>query len=173
MKKIIVIAFILLSTLTQAQLTSKEEVVPELVEKREAQKKEITNNYLALKNNLLISDSLAVVKSAAALQQSLQNFRFKKLNLEQMNEATTKRKELINIVAEVTTTKNINKQRKIFELLSVKFWDLAPKFKAADNTLYLQVCPMTSAVWASNSKEIKNPYYPKNMLTCGEVKASL
>jgi Cu(I)/Ag(I) efflux system membrane fusion protein len=25
----------------------------------------------------------------------------------------------------------------------------------------------------SDSKEIKNPYYPKNMLTCGEVKASL
>ena len=173
MKKIAVIAFIFLSTLAQAQLTSKEEVAPELVEKREAQKKEITNNYLALKNNLLISDSLAVVKSAALLQQSLKNFRFKKLNLEQMNDATTKRKEIINLVAEVEATKNINKQRKIFEVLSVKFWDLAPKFKVADNTLYLQVCPMTNAVWLSDSKEIKNPYYPKNMLTCGAVKASL
>ena len=173
MKKIVVIAFIFLSTLAQAQLTSKEEVAPELVEKREAQKKEITNNYLALKNNLLVSDSLAVVKNAALLQQSLKNFRFKKLNLEQMNEATTKRKEIISLVAEVEATKSINKQRKIFEVLSVKFWDLATKFKVANNTLYLQVCPMTNAVWVSDSKEIKNPYYPKNMLTCGAVKASL
>ena len=173
MKKIVVIAFIFLSNLAQAQLTSKEEVAPELVEKRETQKKEITNNYLALKNNLLVSDSVAVVKSAIALQHSLKNFRFKKLNLEQMNDATTKRKEIINLVAEVEATKNINKQRKIFEVLSVKFWDLAPKFKVADNTLYLQVCPMTNAVWVSDSKEIKNPYYPKNMLTCGAVKASL
>lgn len=173
MKNLLVIAFLFLSTLTQAQLTSKQEVTPELVEKREAQKKEITNNYLALKNNLLVSDSLAVVKNAVALQQSLKNFKFKKLTLEQMNDATTKRKELIDLAAQVSATKNINKQRKVFEVLSIKFWDLAPKFKVADNALYLQVCPMTNAMWLSDSKEIKNPYYPKNMLTCGEVKASL
>jgi len=173
MKNLLVIAFLFVSTLTQAQLTSKQEVTPELVEKRETQKKEITNNYLALKNNLLVSDSLAVVKNAVALQQSLKNFKFKKLTLEQMNDATTKRKELIDLAAQVSATKNINKQRKVFEVLSIKFWDLAPKFKVADNALYLQVCPMTNAMWLSDSKEIKNPYYPKNMLTCGEVKASL
>lgn len=173
MKNLFVIVLIFLSSLVQAQLTSKEEVAAELVEKRETQKKEITNNYLALKNNFITSDSVAVVANVAALQKSLKNFRFKKLTLEQMNEATKKRKEIIDLTAEIAATKNINKQRKIFELLSVKFWDLAPKFKAAETTLYLQVCPMTSAVWASDSKEIKNPYYPKNMLTCGEIKASL
>lgn len=173
MKNILVIALICFSSLLQAQLTSKQEVVPELVAKREADKKEITNNYLALKNNLLISDSLAVVVNATALQNSLRNFKFKKLNLEQMNEATKTRKEIIELATEVSSTKNINKQRKIFELLSVKFWNMAPKFKAADTTLHLQVCPMTSVMWLSDSMEIKNPYYPKNMLTCGEVKASL
>jgi hypothetical protein len=173
MKKVLVMALICLNSLAQAQLTSKQEVAPELVEKREAQKKEITNHYLALKNSLIVSDSLTVVANAAALQNSLKNFKFKKLSLEQMNEATKTRKEIIDLAAEVTTTKNINKQRKIVELLSVKFWDLAPKFKAEDTTLHLQVCPMTGAMWVSDSKEIKNPYYPKNMLTCGEVKASL
>jgi hypothetical protein len=173
MKKVFLMALICLSSLAQAQLTSKQEVAPELVEKREAQKKEITNHYLALKNSLVVSDSLAVVANAVALQNSLKNFKFKKLSLEQMNEATKTRKEIIDLAAEVTTTKNINKQRKIVQLLSVKFWDLAPKFKAEDTTLHLQVCPMTNAMWLSDTKEIKNPYYPKNMLTCGEVKASL
>ncbi|MEL1255228.1 DUF3347 domain-containing protein [Flavobacterium sp. DGU38] len=173
MKRILVIALICLSTLGQAQLKSKEEVTPDLVEKRETQKKEITKNYLNLKNGLIISDSLAVVKSADALKASLKDFKFKKLSLEKMNEATTKRKEIIDLATQVAATKNINKQRKIAQELSVKFWDLAPKFKAEDATLYLQVCPMTGAVWTSDSKEIKNPYYPKNMLTCGEVKASL
>ncbi|MBS7231506.1 DUF3347 domain-containing protein [Flavobacterium psychroterrae] len=173
MKKLLVIAFICFGTLAQAQLTSKEEVTPELVQKRELQKKEITNNYLALKNNLLVSDSLAVVKNATALKNSLDNFKFKKLNLQQMNEAMNKRKEIIGLAAEITATKNINKQREIFKSLSITFWDLAPKFKAADAELHLQVCPMTNAMWLSDSKEIKNPYYPKNMLTCGEVKASL
>lgn len=173
MRKLLVIALIGLTTLTNAQITSKQEVTPELVAKREAQKKEITTNYLALKNNLLVSDSLAVVKNAAALQLSLKNFRFKKLNIEQMNAATTARKEIMDLAGEVAATKNINKQRKIFQTLSAKFWDLAPKFKAEDIALNLQVCPMTGAMWLSDSKEIKNPYYPKNMLTCGEVKASL
>jgi len=173
MKKILATALICLSTFMQAQLTSKQEVKPELVAKREAQKKEITNNYLALKNSLVLSDSLAAAKSADALKSSLKNFKFKKLTLEQMNEATAKRKVIIDLVSRVAATKNINKQREIVQELSVKFWDLAPKFKAEDATLYLQVCPMTGAAWTSDSKEIKNPYYPKNMLTCGEVKASL
>lgn len=173
MKNILVIAFIFLSSLTQAQKTSKEEVAPELVQKREEQKKEITKNYFALKNSLITSDSLAVVKNAEALKISLKNFKFKKLTLEEMNAATTTRKVISDLASEMAATKSINKQRKIFESLSVKYWDLAAKFKAADTTLYLQVCPMTGAVWTSDSKEIKNPYYPKNMLTCGEVKASL
>src|SRR3970282_242688 len=111
MKKVLVIALICLNSLAQAQLTSKQEVAPELVEKREAQKKEITNYYLALKNSLVVSDSLAVVDNAAALQNSLKNFKFKKLSLDQMNHATKTRKEIIDLAAEVTTTKNINKQR--------------------------------------------------------------
>jgi len=173
MKKLVVLAFLFLSAFAQAQLTSKEEVTPDLVEKREAQKKEITKNYLALKNSFLVSDSLAVAKNAEALKSSLKVFRFKKLSLEKMNEATTSRKEIIELADQLIANKNINKQRKVFETLSVKYWEQASKFKAADATLYLQICPMTGAVWTSDSKEIKNPYYPKNMLTCGEVKASL
>ena len=101
MKKILVMAFICLSTLGHSQLTSKEEVTPDQVEKREAQKKEITKNYLALKNSLIISDSLAVVKNADALKASLKNFKFKKLTLEKMNEATTKRRDIIDLVTQV------------------------------------------------------------------------
>ncbi|TDO94884.1 DUF3347 domain-containing protein [Flavobacterium sp. 245] len=173
MRKLLIIVLIGLSTLANAQLTSKQEVAPELVAKREVQKKEITNSYLALKNNLLISDSLSVVKNAINLQLLLKNFRFKKLDIEQMNVATMARKEIIDLAAEMAATKSINKQRKIFQTLSAKFWDVAPKFKAEDIALNLQVCPMTGAMWLSDSKEIKNPYYPKNMLTCGAVKASL
>ena len=76
MKKLLVIALIFLSGFAQAQVTSKEEVAPELVQKREEQKKEITKNYLALKNSLITSDSLAVVKNAEALKNSLKSFRF-------------------------------------------------------------------------------------------------
>lgn len=173
MRNLLAAALICFSVLANAQLTSKQEVTPELVAKREIEKKEITKNYLALKESFVISDSLTVVKNATALKNSLKNFKFKKLTLEKMNEATKGRREIIELLTEIESSKNINKQRNIFQTLSAKFWDLAPKFKAEENTLYLQVCPMTSAMWLSDSKEIKNPYYPKNMLTCGEVKETL
>ncbi|RYF82932.1 MAG: DUF3347 domain-containing protein, partial [Chitinophagaceae bacterium] len=30
-------------------------------------------------------------------------------------------------------------------------------------------CPMKKALWLSNEKAIKNPYYGSAMLTCGKV----
>ncbi len=173
MKNILVLTLIFLSSLTQAQLTSKDEVAQELVAKREQQKKEITNSYLALKNSMVDSDMQAISSNAIKFHNALKNFKFKKLKLQDMNVAANSRIELLELATTIATSKNINEQRKIFESLSVKFWEQAAKFKSVDTNLHLQVCPMTGAQWISDSKEIRNPYYPKNMLTCGEVKASM
>ncbi|MDO3693325.1 DUF3347 domain-containing protein [Wenyingzhuangia sp. chi5] len=173
MKNLILIVLLSISYLSQAQTSSYQEVTPDLVEKREELKKEITDNYLLLKNSLIISDSLSVKKNASQLKESLGKFKFKKLKLAQMNEAVKIRREIIELATELIDTGNINKQRNIFQTLSSKFWQIADKLKAKNVTLYLQVCPMTNAKWVSDSDKIENPFYPKNMLTCGEVKASL
>lgn len=173
MKKLLIIALIAYSGLAKAQTMSEKEVTQELVAQREAQKKEITENYLALSKNFIVSDSVAAVANANALIASFNKFKFKKLTLEKMNEATVTRKEIVELANAITVTKDINKQRKAFSSLSTKFWAIADKLKPADMPLYQQVCPMTGDIWISESKEIKNPYFPKNMLTCGEVKASL
>ncbi|MFX4520371.1 hypothetical protein ABTA72_19455, partial [Acinetobacter baumannii] len=43
--------------------------------------------------------------------------------------------------------------------------------------VYHEYCPMAfndqGATWLSNSSDIKNPYLPKKMLHCGEVKDSI
>lgn len=173
MKTLLIAALIGISSLAQAQNMSEKEVTADLVAQRETQKKEVTNHYLALRNNFVTSDSLAAVENSKALIASFSKFKFKKLTLEKMNEATVTRKEIVELAAEIAATKNINKQRKAFGTLSKKFWAIADKLKPGDMPLYQQVCPMTGDVWISESKEIKNPYFPKNMLTCGEVKASL
>ncbi|MBD0825442.1 DUF3347 domain-containing protein [Aestuariibaculum marinum] len=172
MRKLIIV-LIFVTNIAHAQLTSQQEVTPDLVEKREELKKQITDNYIGLKSSFVVSDNVSILKNASALENSLNKFKFKKLNLTQMNEATKTRKEIIELSKEIQSESNINRQREIFQKLSSKFWSIADKFKANDVMLYLQVCPMTNAVWVSNTKEIKNPYYPKNMLTCGEVKASI
>lgn len=173
MRKFLTIALLGLSGLVQAQTMSEKEVTPDLVAQRETQKKEVTNYYLALRDNFLSSDSVAAVNNAKAFSTAFGKFKFKKLTLDQMNEATKTRKEMIELATEIAATKNINKQRKAFGMMSTKFWAIAPKLKPADMPLHQQVCPMTGDVWVSETKEIKNPYFPKNMLTCGEVKASL
>ena len=44
-------------------------------------------------------------------------------------------------------------------------------------TVYYQFCPMAfnekGAFWLSTTKEISNPYFGDQMLTCGEIKETL
>lgn len=173
MKNLIVVIALGICSYAQAQLTSSQEVSQDLVEKRETLKREITDSYLKIKEDLLQSESKNAISHSLELKKSLDQFKFKKLTLDQMNEATKARREIIELATELSETSNINEQRSIFQNLSEKFWNMAEKFKADNVSLYLQVCPMTGVMWLSDNKEIKNPYYPKNMLTCGEVKASI
>ena len=50
---------------------------------------------------------------------------------------------------------------------------LAMNIKSPLETLYVQKCPMANsykgAIWLSTEKEIKNPYYGDEMLSCGSV----
>jgi Cu(I)/Ag(I) efflux system membrane fusion protein len=54
---------------------------------------------------------------------------------------------------------------------------LVKEAKLANAGVYHQYCPMAfndkGAYWLSNEAEIKNPYFGKKMLECGEVKDSL
>lgn len=174
MKKSIYIMIFLLITAgqtTMAQKTSAEEVAtPELVVKREQLKKEVVTNYMAVKQCLIVSDSVNTAKEAAKFIASLDKFKFKKLTLMDMNAATNLRKEIKELALVISKTNDINKQRKAFSALSTKMWTMGAKVKAQNVVLYQQVCPMTGDTWMSLEKEIKNPYYPKNMLTCGEIK---
>ncbi|MEJ2884098.1 DUF3347 domain-containing protein [Pedobacter sp. GR22-6] len=157
-----------------AQVDSGKEVATlELAAKREAIKKEVLAGYMALKQSLIVSDSLNSAKDATKFIRALEQFKFKKLTLPEMNAATILRKEVKELALEISGTSNITKQRKVFAVLSVKMWDMAAKLKPMGTPIYQQVCPMTGETWLSMDKEIKNPYYPKNMLTCGEVRQSI
>ncbi len=64
-------------------------------------------------------------------------------------------------------------QREHLASLSKDINDLIFLF-GAPQKLYQQKCPMYNegkgAIWVSETKEIKNPYYGSQMLTCGAVK---
>ena len=67
--------------------------------------------------------------------------------------------------------------RKEYLQLSNTIIAMVHSFKLNKETLYVLHCPMANnnkgADWLSISKEIKNPFYGKAMLTCGEVKEEI
>ncbi|WP_231424121.1 DUF3347 domain-containing protein [Pedobacter sp. Leaf250] len=149
--------------------TSAQEVAPELVKQREELKTLIITNYLGIKNSLVVSDSKKTAATASEFSANFGKFKFKKLTLEEMNAATTARKSIKELADSIAIAPSINEQRKLMEKLSEKFWVIIDKVKPENMPLYQQKCPMMGTTWVSNEKKIENPYYPKNMLTCGEV----
>ncbi|WP_306639763.1 efflux RND transporter periplasmic adaptor subunit [Sanyastnella coralliicola] len=77
----------------------------------------------------------------------------------------------------ITSAENIGQARKGFKDLSDQFVMMAKSFGPFDQALYIQHCPMANsnngADWISNNKEIRNPYFGQDMLTCGEVKQKI
>lgn len=70
----------------------------------------------------------------------------------------------------------IGHQREHFDMLSADLHDLVKVFPV-NRTLYIDHCPMYNdkkgAHWLSEVKEIKNPYYGKEMQECGTVKEEI
>ncbi len=71
---------------------------------------------------------------------------------------------------------NIEHQREHFDMLSKDMYDLVKAF-GSGQVLYKDFCPMYNdkkgAMWLSEVKTIKNPYYGKKMLTCGSVQEEI
>ena len=67
----------------------------------------------------------------------------------------------------------IHNQREHFIMLSNSINDLIITF-GSKQKLYQDFCPMANdgkgAIWISEVKEIKNPYYGAEMLSCGSLK---
>ncbi len=72
---------------------------------------------------------------------------------------------------------NLEAKRKSFQMISDNMYDLVRTVHFDKETVYHQFCPMAfndaGAYWLSQSGDIKNPYFGKKMLTCGEVKDSI
>jgi hypothetical protein len=80
-------------------------------------------------------------------------------------------------IAGMLAEKDLEKKRESFEMISSAFYDLIRAVRPGGVTAYYQYCPMAfndkGAYWLSNADSIRNPYFGKKMLTCGEVKETL
>jgi len=138
---------------------------------------QIVANYLVLKNALAKDDSNGAAKAGKALYAT-----FKSINVKSISQKS--KAEYLDIADDAkehaehigANGSNIEHQREHFALLSKDVNDLIKTF-GSTKTLYQDSCPMydggKGAIWISETKEIKNPYYGSKMLTCGSMKKQL
>ena len=80
---------------------------------------------------------------------------------------------LLNDATRIAETKDLKKQRQYFASFSANMVAIARVVKFTAEPLYEAWCPMKKAGWLSAEKEIRNPYYGSEMLTCGEIKSTI
>ncbi|HEX9657079.1 MAG TPA: DUF3347 domain-containing protein [Bacteroidota bacterium] len=139
--------------------------------------KGIVEHYLQLKNSLAndkTKDAAAagkeIVDVMGTVDKSLFTADQKKLYADVEDDA---REHAEHIGANAG---NIEHQREHFDLLSKDVYDLVKAFDGGQ-VLFKDFCPMYNdkkgAMWLSEIKTIKNPYYGKKMSTCGSVQEEL
>ena len=137
----------------------------------------IITDYLSLKNALASDNDKAAANAGKQLFITLKNVDMKTI-------PANKHKEYMDIAENAKENAEhigdnagkIDHQREHLASLSKDVSDLIALFGITQK-LYQDYCPMYNdgkgAIWISEVKEIKNPYYGSNMLTCGSIKKTL
>nr|WP_315143472.1 DUF3347 domain-containing protein [uncultured Flavobacterium sp.] len=135
---------------------------------------EVVANYLKLKNALVNDNSKEAANSGNALIATIGKVDMNSISKEQMKDymdIAESAKENAEHIGE--NEGKLDHQREHFVMLSKDMNDLIQLF-GTSRKLYLDFCPMADdnkgAVWISETKEIKNPYFGKDMATCGSIK---
>ena len=137
-------------------------------------------DYYQLKDAFVASDA---AKADAAAQKLIASNDSLKTHLQTDSTHGT---ELIGFLDSVgigsqgimaTNDPSTEKKRIPFETVSNAMFGLINKAQLKNAGVYRQYCPMAfndkGAYWLSNETEIKNPYFGKKMLECGEVTDTL
>lgn len=135
--------------------------------------KEIVDHYLHIKNALANDDAGEAASGAKAMENAIDKLDKSLLTAEQKTAYDKNEEELKEHAEHIAKNGDkIKHQRSHFVMMSEVVYELVKNF-GAGRPLYHDHCPMArdnqGAMWISEMKEIKNPYFGAEMLTCGTV----
>lgn len=139
----------------------------------------LLDNYFHLKDGLVLSNDTIANNYAGLLISNADSLNLSGIKADTTIVETAKQYiETISAEAKgLIGEKNIQEKRKSFQMISDNLYDLVRTVRYDRGKIYHQFCPMAfddqGAFWLSQSSDIKNPYFGKKMLTCGEVKDTL
>lgn len=123
---------------------------------------ELLSSYYNIKNELVAGNANKAATNAEEFIKIANAIDYKLISEGNIN-------ALLKGSSKIADSKDINKQREAFINLSNNMIAIAKTITLSSSPIYLQYCPMKKASWLSNEVEIRNPYYGKQMLTCGTV----
>lgn len=135
--------------------------------------KAIVDHYLHIKNALANDNSSEAAIGAKAMEDAIGSLDKSLLTAEQKTAYDRNEEELKEHADHVAKNgDNIKHQRSHFVQMSEVVYELVRDF-GAGRPVYHDHCPMArdnqGAMWLSEMKEIKNPYFGAQMLKCGTV----
>jgi hypothetical protein len=156
MKTLITSCLIILVTITaQPQTTQKEE--------------SLLTAYYAVKDALVAGDEKLASAKASELVKELNAFPASRLN----KKSQELKEKIKSDASKIAGTVALTSQREVFTPLSTNFFELAKLVDLSPSPVYQFYCPMKKAIWLSSENTVKNPYYGKQMLTCGSLQETL
>jgi len=158
------------------QHTGKPSPTVEIKNKQTPVLKPVFDSYFALKDALVQTDGDLAAAKAGLLVAVLVDIKMESLSSDEHTVWMTREKSLKSDAKQISGTKNVQKQREHFIMLSKNMYQLIKASKPTEN-IYYQFCPMANdgkgANWLSKESGIKNPYYGSEMLTCGRIQETI
>ncbi|HRO42586.1 MAG TPA: DUF3347 domain-containing protein [Flavipsychrobacter sp.] len=133
---------------------------------------ELVDHYIHVKTALVNGNSNEAKNGAIAILNVAQGFDKSLLPADQKPDYDKALTEIENNARAIANASDLEAQRTTFEGLSERFYDLVKSF-GANKPIYHDHCPMAlndkGAMWLSEIREIRNPYFGDEMLECGTV----
>ena len=139
----------------------------------------LMTDYFKLKDAFIAEKEADVDALAKALMTDADSLLLGELKADSaiVGTANTLAKSISGELKGLLGEKKLDEKRQSFRMLSEQLYTLINTVQYDREKVYHQYCPMAfndeGAYWLSNSDKIQNPYLPKTMLICGEVKDSL
>ena len=139
--------------------------------------RELTPQYLNIKDALVESDLDAVTSAAAGFGDAFDAI--DPVALDGLDRGDWERLsvDIGEHGKSIAAATDLETARRQFSLLSPAMAEAIKRFGGNEEDLYVQYCPMAfdnvGATWISANEEIRNPYFGDKMLTCGKVQEEL
>ena len=129
----------------------------------------VLSDYYDVKNALVQDDVSAASNVAGKLLNDTKTADIKSLTAIEQKAFASAKDNIVYNADHISEVNDIDHQREHFEKLSAAMMQLIQVINLSTQPIYVDYCPMKKTYWLSNEKEIKNPYYGKEMPDCGNI----